>query len=479
MVKILDNIRLRRLFIKRDNVTSKISFRESYFGIAQKYMEEKLEKAITKKNVQIQRKLLPLEKRAKSDKEIAMLKFESKLNKLKSKQRLPKLAIEQTFIRQSKKKGSQLAEANKKKALDKLSKKETELKAKGHLEIEKSSNTCRAEYLEQFTKETKEQSLRLETFINVNKEKMAKKTEKLKNKTTKGNAVLQEKINKINHQIDLLIDNTKETMLETDTMLEVRELEMRFGGVKAVDKLSFNVKEGEVFGLIGPNGAGKTTVFNCITQFNKPNAGSIYYRSKSGEKVNMIKRKVHSVINLKIARTFQNVELIWELSVIDNMLIGAQSLYHAKFIDHMLHTKKLSREEKVIRARAIEVLERLNLLEYKDMIPLGLPYGILKKIELARTLMVNPRLIILDEPAAGLNEAETEELAETISKIRKDYGCTIFLVEHDMGLVMDICDTVCAISFGKMLAIGTPYEIQTNPVVQEAYLGGTMMEGDE
>jgi branched-chain amino acid transport system ATP-binding protein len=190
----------------------------------------------------------------------------------------------------------------------------------------------------------------------------------------------------------------------------------------------------------------------------------------------MLKQKVHNVVNSGIVRTFQNVELIWELSVLDNLLIGAHSLYGANFFDHLLHTRKLSREEKVIKARAMDVLSRLNLLDYKDVVPFGLPYGILKKIELARTLMVNPHLIILDEPAAGLNDSETEELSETLSKIREDFGCTIFLVEHDMGLVMNICDTVCAISFGKMLAMGTPDDIQTNPVVQEAYLGGSIEE---
>ncbi len=479
MAKILNNIQLNRLFVKRDNMTSKISFNESYFAIVKNDMEENLDITISKNIVQMKRKLLPLEKRAISDKEKSEYKFETKLNNLINKQRMPKLAIEQTFIRQSGKKGIKIAEANKKKAFGKLREQENKLKTKWHKVIENCSDKGSSVSLAQFEKETKNQTVKLEAFIKLNKQKIVEKSVKLSDKKKIENANLLKKIDAINKKLEKLGDITQEAMLETNTVLEVCELEMHFGGVKAVDKLSFNVKEGEVFGLIGPNGAGKTTVFNCITQFNKPKGGTIYYRSKSGKIVNMMKRKVHNVINLRIARTFQNVELIWELSVLDNMLIGAQSLYHANFFDHMFHTKKLSREEKVIRARALEVLDRLNLLDYKDMIPLGLPYGILKKIELARTLMVNPRLIILDEPAAGLNEAETEELADTIFKIRKDYNCTIFLVEHDMGLVMDICDTVCAISFGKMLAIGSPDEIQTNPVVQEAYLGGTMMEEDE
>ena len=301
----------------------------------------------------------------------------------------------------------------------------------------------------------------------------------MEDKITKFNEALSIKAADCSAKLKGLNSQTTSAMKGNDSVLEVNDLVMQFEGLKAVDKLSFKVKEGEIFGLIGPNGAGKTTVFNCITQFNKLTSGSIYYRSAGGEVIDVTKKRVHDIVKVGIVRTFQNLELIWELSVLENMLIGAHSLYGANFIDHVLHTRRLRREEKIMRARALEVLERLNLLAYKDVIPYGLPYGILKRIELARTLMVNPRLIILDEPAAGLNEAETEELAETIYKIRKDYNCTIFLVEHDMGLVMDICDTVCAISFGKKLAIGPPSDIQENAAVQEAYLGGTMTEDED
>lgn len=265
--------------------------------------------------------------------------------------------------------------------------------------------------------------------------------------------------------------NSSTLNLDENTILELNGLTMQFGGLKAVDGLSFKVKEGEIFGLIGPNGAGKTTVFNCITQFYKPTAGTVKYRDKNGNIIDLTKKKVHDVIKTGIVRTFQNVELIWELSILDNLLVAGHTLYKANLLEHMIHSRRLKREERAIREKAIAVLERLNLSAYKDAIPYGLPYGILKKIELARTLMIDPRLIILDEPAAGLNDSETEELSKVIKQIAKDYNCTIFLVEHDMGLVMDICDTICSISFGKMLAIGTPSEIQNNKLVQEAYLG--------
>lgn len=260
--------------------------------------------------------------------------------------------------------------------------------------------------------------------------------------------------------------------LDEKVILKLDNLTMKFGGLVAVDNLSFEVKKGEVFGLIGPNGAGKTTVFNCITQFYKATSGNVIYRNKDNDVVDLSKFKVHNVIKEGIVRTFQNVELIWELSILENLLIAGHTLYHANFFDHMFKTRRYRKEERAVRARAMKVLNDVGLTPYMYAYPLGLPYGTLKLVELARTLMTEPKLIILDEPAAGLNDQETAKLTETIRKIQKDYDCTIFLVEHDMGLVMKLCDTICAISFGKKLAIGTPAEIKQNKAVQEAYLGG-------
>ncbi|TNF09385.1 MAG: ABC transporter ATP-binding protein [Bacillota bacterium] len=291
-------------------------------------------------------------------------------------------------------------------------------------------------------------------------------------KESKKIQTLEEKIKKIQSKIAL---NTSKIELDGVTdhdLLVLKNLTMRFGGLVAVNDLSFTVKKGEIFGLIGPNGAGKTTVFNCITQFYKPTSGDIYYLNRIHEFINLNDYKVHNVIKEGIARTFQNVEMVWELSVLDNMLVGSHSKFNTGFFSHLIHSKQLKREENVLRAKAIDILKKLGIEAYMHYYPFGLPYGILKKIELARTLMTNPSLIILDEPAAGLNDLETKELAKTIKQIQKEYNCTIFLVEHDMGLVMDICDTICAISFGKKLAIGTPKEIQANKDVQTAYLGG-------
>ncbi len=478
MAKIINNIRIKRISAKRDKILEKIKFNESYLNVAKHELEEKNVKKIQSESIKIKRFLLPLEKRAASDKETAQWFFDKKLKKLTEKQRLPRLAVEQTYNRIIAKQGKEEANEYKADAILKLDSELEELKIKWAKHIDEASSQKNQEALKYYKSQIIEQSARLEEYKKNLELKAADKYNALEKKAKAIDALLEKKEKIYNDRLIELNKETAGSMKNSDTVLEINDLLMLFDGLRAVDELSFNVKEGEIFGLIGPNGAGKTTVFNCITQFNKATGGSIYYRNANGEIIDVNGKKVHEIVKIGIVRTFQNLELIWELTVLENMLIGAHSLYGAGFIDHLLHTRKLRREEKIMKTRALEVLERLNLLEYKDVIPYGLPYGILKRIELARTLMVNPRLIILDEPAAGLNDAETEELAETIYKIRNDYKCTIFLVEHDMGLVMNICDTVCAISFGKKLALGTPAEIQGNPLVQEAYLGGTMTEDE-
>jgi branched-chain amino acid transport system ATP-binding protein len=259
--------------------------------------------------------------------------------------------------------------------------------------------------------------------------------------------------------------------LPPDIALRLDGLCMYFGGLKAVDNLSFDVRKGEIFGLIGPNGAGKTTVFNCITQFYKPTSGEIWFNDRYGKTLRLNKYAVHNIIKTGIVRTFQNIELVAELTVLENLLIAAHTQYHSGFISHMFYTPSLKRETDVLTQKALSILDKMKLRHLQDAYPVGMPYGVLKRIELARTLMADASLIILDEPAAGLNEKETEELTELIKNISREYEATIFLVEHDMGLVMDICDHICAVSFGKKLAYGTPKEIQESKDVQEAYLG--------
>ncbi len=259
--------------------------------------------------------------------------------------------------------------------------------------------------------------------------------------------------------------------LDSTTILEIDHLTMRFGGLVAINDLSLQVRRGEIFGLIGPNGAGKTTVFNCITQFYKPTSGQVRFRGNDGKTVLLNEVAAHDVIRYGIIRTFQNVELVWELTVLENLLVTNITKSKNILIRSLFNLPKLKKEEAILKAKALEILTFLGLAEYQNLSPYGLPYGIKKKIELARTLMCDPELIILDEPAAGLNDKETEEVGHTIKVIRDKYHATIFLVEHDMPLVMGISDRIGAINFGKLIGLGNASEIQSNAAVQSAYLG--------
>lgn len=305
----------------------------------------------------------------------------------------------------------------------------------------------------------------------VAEEGAAPDTTKLRERCDRKIENAKERLRNVERRLESSGASNRQAELEEGIILRIQDLKMYFGGVKAVDGLSFDVHEGEIFGLIGPNGAGKTTVFNCITQFYKPTGGTLLFRGRENEVVDLTKEKVHDVILHGIVRTFQNVEVVPELTVLENLLIAGHRQYSSGIAASALHLPKLRREEDVIRYKAEKVLSFMGLSAYAGAYAFGLPYGILKKIEIARTLMCSPRLIILDEPAAGLNDTETADLARLIRRIREEYSCTILLVEHDMGLVMDVCDNICAISFGKLLAFGTPEKIQTNRDVQQAYLG--------
>jgi len=259
-------------------------------------------------------------------------------------------------------------------------------------------------------------------------------------------------------------------MNHDDYVLKLDNVTMRFGGLTAVNQLSFSIKPKEIVGLIGPNGAGKTTVFNCVTQFYDTYEGTISFKNDE-EIVNLKDKKVTEVIDLGIARTFQNIELVPDLSILDNIMIGAHTMFKTGILQHVFRTPKAKAEESSIREKAVEALKFMHIDHLKDQFAGGQPYGVQKKIEIARTLISNPKLIILDEPAAGLNDNETDELEILIYKIRDNYGASILLIEHDMGFVMEICDRVCAINFGQFLAMDTPKNIQNHPDVQEAYLG--------
>ena len=245
--------------------------------------------------------------------------------------------------------------------------------------------------------------------------------------------------------------------------LIIDSLTMRFSGLVALDEVSFSVKENEIFSLIGPNGSGKTTLFNCINGFNKPKNGSIHFNEED-----LLGKKTHRIIHSGISRTFQNVQNIPFMTVLDNILLGANSR-----IDTLgIFKRWVSRDQrKVEESMALEIMDFLGMVNYEQKFMMGQPFGIQKLAEIARALVSKPKLILLDEPAAGMNDQETREIANIIRDIRDELGVTVLLVEHDMNLVMSISDRICVLESGKIIALGKPNEVKDNPKVIESYLG--------
>ena len=254
----------------------------------------------------------------------------------------------------------------------------------------------------------------------------------------------------------------------TDVLLSARDLSVRFGGVLAVNKVSFDVRKGEVFTLIGPNGAGKTTVFNLISRIYNPTGGTLEFE---GRRLNDM--PPHQVAKLGIARTFQNIELFEHASVLQNLLIGHHVHQASGFWHNLFFTPTAWRAEREARTQAEKVIELLDLQHHRDSLVQGLPYGVRKVVEVARALCMSPKLLLLDEPSSGLNVEETEDMAWWIRDIRKELGITVLMVEHDMSLVSRVSDRVLAMNQGEVLALGTPAEVQAHPGVIEAYLGST------
>ena len=251
-----------------------------------------------------------------------------------------------------------------------------------------------------------------------------------------------------------------------NTVLKTNNISIVFGGLHAVEDFSIEIKEGELVGLIGPNGAGKTTVFNMLTGVYTPTSGTV---ELMGEDVT--KLSPHVRVKKGIARTFQNIRLFKRMSVLENVKVAANVNMDYSIFDGIFKTKKYWAQEDKATEEAMEILEVLGLAEYKDQEAQNLPYGKQRKLEIARALASKPSLLCLDEPAAGMNPIETEELMETIKIVREKFNTTVLLIEHDMKLVMGICERIKVINFGKEIAEGTPAEIQANEEVIKAYLG--------
>jgi branched-chain amino acid transport system ATP-binding protein len=253
-----------------------------------------------------------------------------------------------------------------------------------------------------------------------------------------------------------------------DALLSAKDLSVRFGGVLAVNKVSFDVKRGEVFTLIGPNGAGKTTVFNLISRIYTPTAGSIQYDGRD-----LTSQPPHAVATLGIARTFQNIELFEHATVLQNLLIGRHTHRETNLVDDLLFTPRARRAAIAAREKVERVIDFLDLQHHRDSMIAGLPYGVRKVVELARALASEPKLLLLDEPSSGLNVEETEDMVFWIDDIRREFGITVLMVEHDMSLVSKVSDRVLAMNQGEVLAMGTPAAVQSHAGVIEAYLGSS------
>ena len=249
-------------------------------------------------------------------------------------------------------------------------------------------------------------------------------------------------------------------------MLTVKNLGISFGGLRAVDSFSITIQKGELYGLIGPNGAGKTTVFNLLTGVYKPDAGQIILDGKNITGLSTIE-----INKAGIARTFQNIRLFKNMSVLDNVKIGLHNEFKYSTAEGILRMPSFFKTERKMNERALDILKVLDLDKEANLLSSNLPYGKQRKLEIARALATNPKLMLLDEPAAGMNPSETEELMATITLIRKKYDVTILLIEHDMKLVAGICEKIFVLNFGTELANGLPSEVLNNPEVIRAYLG--------
>jgi branched-chain amino acid transport system ATP-binding protein len=256
-----------------------------------------------------------------------------------------------------------------------------------------------------------------------------------------------------------------------NTVLEVKNLTMNFGGLCALNGVSLDVKKGEIAALIGPNGAGKTTFFNCLTGIYQASAGDIFIHPPNDKTHCLNKYKINRITELGLARTFQNIRLFGGMTVLENVMIGRHCRANSGILGSILRGKKVRREEKEIVNKSYHILNKIGLAPYVNELARNLPYGAQRRLEIARALATEPFLLLLDEPAAGMNTQETKELEKLILRLRDEENISILLIEHDMKLVMNLSERIFVLDYGEEIARGTPLEISSNPLVIKAYLG--------
>ncbi len=249
-------------------------------------------------------------------------------------------------------------------------------------------------------------------------------------------------------------------------ILKIKDITMKFGGVTALNSISFGIKQGEIFGLIGPNGAGKTTLFNIVTGNYKPTNGEVEFNNES-----ILNLKPHKIVHKGIARTFQNIRLFSSMSVLENVLVGFDFQINYTYFESIFRLPRFFKEEKRVKKRALEILEYLSIDNFADTLASELSYGNQRKVEIARALATNPKLLLLDEPVAGMNPNETKELSNLLLKIKEEFDLTILLIEHDMKFVNEICEKVLVLDYGKSIFEGKPKDAIVNQDVIRAYLG--------
>ncbi len=332
------------------------------------------------------------------------------------------------------------------------------------------ANVPDVEYQDEYLRLTREAQARLDSEVDDYREILKLKTER---------QIYYSKLRimKLEELRDLYLDELEElTMtyryLDSNELLKVEDLTLDFGGLRAIDNISFVVKEKEIFGLVGKNGAGKTAILNTLTRYYRNNRGNIYFKNKYDAEINLSQIRNHNLIYHGIAQTFQNRRILWDMTVHENLLVASHSLFRSNLIQQVLRLPFYKKEDYLVNKKINQILEYFKFTEIKDTYPKDLSLFTLKKLELARVLITSPNLLLLDEPTLGLTDSEIKQMSALIKKIKKDFDLTVLFVDHDIKFSLGICDQICILDAGKMVVCDSPKALKTNKYVKDNLLGG-------